>query len=218
LLNRPTSLCAQTISDRAAPVTVGIDFTTAIPAHRHPSTSVADSGNDSGTPGTESNSVYIPISTELPSRTTNISGRIRVNTDAQSGPSVWNEPADSPDINRPYTLGRKSGNRKELADIQEKVTKGATTSRGTPAPFLNSFGTTRRNLEDLLPSIPRSLPLSIAGTLFQHQVGTINNQEKRVQEKSFVQRQELIRIKASRRRLQVSLDQLAQALSQDLVQ
>ncbi|EFX61516.1 hypothetical protein DAPPUDRAFT_272978, partial [Daphnia pulex] len=115
--NRPTSHSAKTISDRAAHVTVNFDFTTptGIPAHRHTSASVANSGNNSGTPGTE-NSFHIPISTEIPSRTANIPGGIRVNTDAQSSPSGRNQPTEGPDINRPYTLGEQSGNRKEEPD------------------------------------------------------------------------------------------------------
>ncbi|EFX71008.1 hypothetical protein DAPPUDRAFT_256304 [Daphnia pulex] len=141
--NRPTSHSAKTISDRAAHVTVGFDFTTSadIPAHRHTSASVANSGNDSGTSDKERNSVHIPISTELPSRTANIPGGIRVNTDAQSSSNGRSEPPEGPDINRPYKLGEQSGNRKEEPGIREKVTTGAPISRGTPAPFPSSSNT-----------------------------------------------------------------------------
>jgi hypothetical protein len=81
--------------------------------------------------------------------------------------------------------------------------------RATAAPFV------RRSQGDPLPLPPQSATSSISGTKFRHTVGTIHLQSRQIQETRHVQQHELIRIAVSLRRLQVTLEQLAQALTQD---
>jgi hypothetical protein len=81
--------------------------------------------------------------------------------------------------------------------------------RATAAPFV------RRIPGDTLPLPPQSATSLISGTKFRNTVGTIHLRKNQIQETRHVQQHELIRIAVSLRRLQVTLEQLAQALTQD---
>jgi hypothetical protein len=80
--------------------------------------------------------------------------------------------------------------------------------RATAAPFV------RRSQRDPLPLPPQSATSLISETKFWHTVRAIHLQSRQIQE-TRQQQHELIKIAVSLRRLQVTLEQLAQALTQD---